>query len=132
MIRSYRSYHFFLWRILGAIIPLTFVYAVLVRPASIRQDKNAKTELKVNVVQQSASTFTIEVIISGSIPGPSCIARQIAVDTTVLGQINHAGKYVFIIPKMNDPSIIELYNPVQDVIIESFKLSQQMPTTSNR
>lgn len=125
MIKPLRKYHLVVWQVLAALLPLAFVMAIVVRPVTSLNVSGNTKELSATIDPHTDSTSII-IINVGAIKGPSCVAiLSNQSQETVLGTLNERGPHVFIIPKIEEPSRLKLWDAFRKKAINSIPLGQK-------
>ncbi len=114
MIKPLRKYHFFIWRILAVLLPVTFVAAILLRPNSFVDHQQKENDFSFSIKTLTDSTAQIKINVKNALKVPSCLVyASLSSEDVLLGKIENRGLHNFEIKTQVEKSVsIRLYDAV--------------------
>jgi hypothetical protein len=126
MIRPLRRYHFVLWRILTVVLPVFFILALWLRPASGENYLSVEKDFSFGIEALSDSTSQISIDVKNALKVPSCVVyASVATRNILLGKLEQKGTYHFEIENKSHGDIqLRLFDPLHNKEIVTVSLTE--------
>ena len=118
MNKPLRKYHFVTWHLLAGLLPLIFVMAIVVRPATPLKISDDTIDLSATIDSHTDSTSVISINV-GDIKGVSCVAIVSNQSHETVLTLNGGGVHKFIISKIDPPFTLKLCDTIHKRSITS-------------